>query len=84
MTEATLTQISEHVYWMPPDEPDRPSLCAVIGTNSTLMLDAGSSDAHAKQFLEQLGAKACLHPLIPPSPTGTGITSLGRQRLARP
>ncbi|MBI1256785.1 MAG: MBL fold metallo-hydrolase [Chloroflexi bacterium] len=68
MSAVTLTQISEHVYWMPPDKPDRPSLCAVIGTNSTLMLDAGSSDAHARQFLEQLAEAGV------PAPTYTALT----------
>src|SRR4051812_38755830 len=52
-----LTKISEHVYWMPPGEPDRPSLCAVVGARRTLMLDAGSSDAHALQFLDGLAAR---------------------------
>ncbi|MEO8397497.1 MAG: MBL fold metallo-hydrolase [Chloroflexota bacterium] len=68
MNEATLTQISDHVYWMQPAKPDRPSLCAVIGTNSTLMLDAGSSDAHARQFLEQLGEEGV------PSPASIALT----------
>lgn len=53
----TLIQISEHVYWMPPDEPDRPSLCAVVGARRTLMLDAGASDAHARQFLDGLAER---------------------------
>ena len=46
-----LTKITEHVYWMPPGPPDRPSLCAVVGDRQTLMLDAGSSEAHASAFL---------------------------------
>lgn len=45
MTKGTLSQISDHVYCMAPAKPDRPSLCAVVGTNDTLMLDAGASDA---------------------------------------
>lgn len=49
-----LTQISEHVYWLPPGEPDRPSLCAVVGARRTLMLDAGASAAHARLFLDGL------------------------------
>jgi glyoxylase-like metal-dependent hydrolase (beta-lactamase superfamily II) len=55
-------QISYHVYWMPPDEPDRPSLCAVVGSEYTLMLDAGSSDAHARQFLDALAARGLRPP----------------------
>lgn len=54
MIKGALSQISEHVYWMAPAKPDRPSLCAVVGSNDTLMLDAGASDAHARQFLHEL------------------------------
>lgn len=49
-------RISEHVYWMPPGPPDRPSLCAVTGTRRTVMLDAGSSRAHTREFLDGLAA----------------------------
>jgi glyoxylase-like metal-dependent hydrolase (beta-lactamase superfamily II) len=58
----SLTQISEHVYWMPPGEPDRPSLCAVVGERRTLMLDAGSSAAHTREFLEGLTAAGAAAP----------------------
>jgi glyoxylase-like metal-dependent hydrolase (beta-lactamase superfamily II) len=47
-------QISDHVWWMPCGKPDRPSLCAVVGERWTLMLDAGSSRAHARSFLDEL------------------------------
>jgi glyoxylase-like metal-dependent hydrolase (beta-lactamase superfamily II) len=47
-------QIAEHVWWMPPGPPDRPSLCAVVGRRWTLLLDAGSSRAHARTFLDEL------------------------------
>jgi glyoxylase-like metal-dependent hydrolase (beta-lactamase superfamily II) len=49
-----LTKITEHVYWMPPGPPDRPSICAVVGERRTLMLDAGSSAAHTRAFLDAL------------------------------
>ncbi len=49
-----LTRISDHVYWLPPDKPDRPSLCAVVGAQHTLMLDAGASAAHARLLLDAL------------------------------
>lgn len=49
-----LTKISENVYWLPPAEPDRPSLCAVVGARRTLMLDSGASAAHARLFLDGL------------------------------
>ena len=59
---SVLTKISEHVYWMPPGPPDRPSLCAVVGDRRTLMLDAGSSNAHAREFLDALGAESATRP----------------------
>src|SRR4029453_12875754 len=43
-------RITEHVYWLPPGPPDRPSLCAVAGERGTIWLDAGSSAAHAREF----------------------------------
>jgi glyoxylase-like metal-dependent hydrolase (beta-lactamase superfamily II) len=57
-----LTQISEHVYWMKPSAPDRPSLCAVVGKNRTLMLDGGSSAAHARLFLEAMDSHNLRRP----------------------
>lgn len=62
MHETTLNQISDRVYWMPPAKPDRPSLCAVVGTDAILVLDAGASDAHARQFLGQLTAQGISPP----------------------
>ena len=47
-------RVSEHVWWMPPGPPDRPSLCAVVGERWTLALDAGSSRAHTREFLAGL------------------------------
>ena len=49
-----LAKITDHVYWMPPGLPDRPSLCGVVGTRWTLMLDAGSSAAHTLSFVDEL------------------------------
>lgn len=54
MPETTLSQITEHFYWMSPGQPDRPSLAAVVGKERTLMLDAGASAAHAHLFLDAL------------------------------
>ncbi len=51
---SALTNISDHVYWLPPGPPDRPSLCAVVGARRTLMLDAGSSAEHARLVLDGL------------------------------
>jgi glyoxylase-like metal-dependent hydrolase (beta-lactamase superfamily II) len=59
---SVLTKISKHVYWMPPGQPDRPSLCAVVGDRRTLMLDAGSSRAHAQAFLDALQAEGAVRP----------------------
>ena len=57
-----LTRITEHVYWLPPGQPDRPSLCAVVGGRRTLMLDGGSSRAHTKEFLRALAAEGAARP----------------------
>jgi glyoxylase-like metal-dependent hydrolase (beta-lactamase superfamily II) len=59
---SVLTEIGKHVYWMSPGEPDRPSLCAVVGDRRTLMLDAGSSSAHARQFLDALQDERGVRP----------------------
>jgi glyoxylase-like metal-dependent hydrolase (beta-lactamase superfamily II) len=47
-------RISEHVWWLRPGPPDRPSLCAVVGERWTLALDAGSSRAHTRELLAGL------------------------------
>jgi glyoxylase-like metal-dependent hydrolase (beta-lactamase superfamily II) len=62
MRVTRLTRITEHVYWMPPGRPDRPSLCAVVGSRRTLMLDGGSSRAHANEFLRALAVEGATHP----------------------
>ena len=59
---SVLTKITEHVYWMPPGPPDRPSVCAVVGDRRTLMLDAGSSQAHTRAFLDALSAEGAARP----------------------
>jgi glyoxylase-like metal-dependent hydrolase (beta-lactamase superfamily II) len=59
---SVLTRIAEHVYWMPPGPPDRPSLCAVVGDRRALMLDAGSSRAHTRAFLDALWAQTRARP----------------------
>jgi glyoxylase-like metal-dependent hydrolase (beta-lactamase superfamily II) len=51
---SALARITDHVYWMPPGLPDRPSLCGVVGTRRTLMLDAGSSAMHTLAFVDAL------------------------------
>jgi glyoxylase-like metal-dependent hydrolase (beta-lactamase superfamily II) len=54
---ASPTRISDHVLWLPPAPPDRPSLCAVVGERRTLMLDGGASPAHARELLSALAAQ---------------------------
>lgn len=50
-----LKQLSEHVWYLPAShETDRPVLGAVIGTDYTLLIDAGNSPAHAELFLNEL------------------------------
>src|SRR4029077_6221973 len=57
-----LTKITAHVYWLPPGRPPRPSVCAGVGERRTLMLDAGSSTAHTRAFLEALRAEGAARP----------------------
>jgi glyoxylase-like metal-dependent hydrolase (beta-lactamase superfamily II) len=57
-------RISEHVYWLPPGPPDRPSLAAVVGARRTLTLDAGSSAEHTRLFLDGLAAEAVAPPSL--------------------
>jgi glyoxylase-like metal-dependent hydrolase (beta-lactamase superfamily II) len=59
---SVLTKISEHVYWMPPGPPDRPSVCGAVGDRRALMLDAGSSRAHTRAFLDALWAESAARP----------------------
>jgi glyoxylase-like metal-dependent hydrolase (beta-lactamase superfamily II) len=59
---SVLKKISDHVYWMPPGPPDRPSVCAVVGGRRTLMLDAGSSRAHARAYLDALPSQGAVRP----------------------
>jgi glyoxylase-like metal-dependent hydrolase (beta-lactamase superfamily II) len=56
------TRITDHVYWLPPAPPDRPSLCAVAGDRGTIWLDAGSSAAHAREFAEFLAGQGVSRP----------------------
>ncbi len=57
-----MERITEHVWWMPPGPPDRPSLCAVVGGRRTVMLDAGSSPAHTREFLDGLAGVGVAPP----------------------
>lgn len=54
MPATTLSKLTEHVYWMSPGPPDRPSLCAIVGADRTLLLDAGASAEHARLFIAAL------------------------------
>jgi len=62
MSDPTLTRLTPHVYWLPPGPPDRPALCAVVGSEHTLLLDAGSSPAHVRPLLEGLAAAGARPP----------------------
>jgi glyoxylase-like metal-dependent hydrolase (beta-lactamase superfamily II) len=57
-----LQRISDHVYWLPPAPPDRPALCAVVGSRRTVMLDAGASAAHARLFVDGLASESVSPP----------------------
>jgi glyoxylase-like metal-dependent hydrolase (beta-lactamase superfamily II) len=55
-------KISEHVFWLPPGPPDRPSLCAVVGERRTIWLDAGSSAMHTGEFDRLLADQGVTKP----------------------
>jgi glyoxylase-like metal-dependent hydrolase (beta-lactamase superfamily II) len=61
---SVLMRIAQHVYWMPPGPPDRPSICAVVGDRRTVMLDAGSSPAHSGAFIADLLAETGTRPSV--------------------
>lgn len=51
----SLNNLSNHVRWFTPDpRTDRPILGAVVGQKASLMLDAGASPSHAREFLDAL------------------------------
>jgi glyoxylase-like metal-dependent hydrolase (beta-lactamase superfamily II) len=55
MAHLQLNQLTQHIYWLPPDETtDRPILGVIIGQHGTLIVDAGNSPAHAKLLLDEL------------------------------
>jgi glyoxylase-like metal-dependent hydrolase (beta-lactamase superfamily II) len=58
------TKITQHMYWLPPSKPDRPSLCAVVGEQQTLLLDVGASSAHTNLFLEALKSERVSSPSL--------------------
>lgn len=62
MSNAPFMQISPHVYWFAPAPPDRPALGVVVGGTHTLLLDAGSSEAHTRELLAHLDE----HGIAPP------------------
>ena len=77
-----LTKVTEHVYWLPPGPPDRPSLCAVTGDRWTLLLDARLVSGNTRTLLDGLAAAGS--PVPRPSSTRTviGITSSAAPRSA--
>lgn len=47
-----LIKLTDNIYYsLPVEETDRPILAAISGENSTLIVDAGNSAAHAREFL---------------------------------
>jgi len=50
-----LNELANGIYWMAPEHAtDRPVLGAIAGDDATLMVDAGASGKHARQFLDAL------------------------------
>lgn len=52
MEELKITQISDHVYASSMEEThDRPHLYLIVSAGESVMIDAGNSPAHAREFL---------------------------------
>lgn len=52
-----IQKLSNRLYYLPPySKTDRPILVAIVGDDQTLLIDAGNSSNHAKQFKEQLAS----------------------------
>ncbi|MFC3040858.1 MBL fold metallo-hydrolase [Virgibacillus xinjiangensis] len=50
-----LKKLSDHVYYMPHySETDRPALGLVCGENFSVIVDAGNSPAHARDFMNEI------------------------------
>lgn len=63
MSQSQLNQITEHIYWLSPDErTDRPILGAIAGRHSTLIVEAGNSPAHADLLLGELSRMRIAQP----------------------
>lgn len=59
----TIERIGERFWYMTSvSETDRPILGMVVGSEKTLMIDAGNSEAHAQLFLEFLLEKNVANP----------------------
>jgi glyoxylase-like metal-dependent hydrolase (beta-lactamase superfamily II) len=55
MNQQQFNRISEHVYLLNPEaSTDRPSLGVIVGKQSTLVVDAGNSPAHANILINEL------------------------------
>ncbi|WP_226658792.1 MBL fold metallo-hydrolase [Guptibacillus hwajinpoensis] len=60
-----MKQIGDRFYYQTPvSETDRPILGMVIGERKSLMIDAGNSEAHAHDFLEELLKRGVRRPDI--------------------
>lgn len=59
----TIEKLTDRFWYMTPvSETDRPILGMVVGDKWNLMIDAGNSEAHAQQFLEELSKKGVEGP----------------------
>ncbi len=58
-----LNRLSKHVYWLAPDETtDRPTLGVIVGDETTLIVDAGNSPAHANLLLDEIAKRQIVAP----------------------
>lgn len=59
----SIEQLGKHFWYSTPvSETDRPILGMVVGSNKTLMIDAGNSEDHARYFLDELRKRNVPNP----------------------
>jgi glyoxylase-like metal-dependent hydrolase (beta-lactamase superfamily II) len=59
----SIEKIGKRFWYMTPvSDTDRPILGMVVGEETSLMIDAGNSEAHAQLFLEMLAEKQVKNP----------------------
>jgi len=54
MNQSKLKELTSKIHYLPFGENYRPNLAAIVGSQNTLLVDAGNSPKHARLFLREL------------------------------